>query len=175
MTGMVPETRSDAIESVYPEDLIWLGKWGIEWAAGKLIGLGSKVVPGLLGASKGAGQIGAIGGKNVPTTTLYRAVSPAELADIQTLGVFKNLGSAEGKYFTTSAEEAAAYAKQAVAGFGDAPYTLIKTEVPNSIFQGLSPVTVDRGIPTWVIPNDRLPGLVPQVIDHFPLLPARLK
>lgn len=54
-------------------------------------------------------------------TTLYRAVGPAELADIQANGILRNLGSAEGKYFTTSAEAASSYAKQAVSAFGDPP------------------------------------------------------
>ena len=102
-------------------------------------------------------------------TTLYRAVGPAELADIQANGILRNLGSAEGKYFTTSAEAASSYAKQAVAGFGDPPYTLIQTRVPNSIFEGLAPATVDRGIPAWVIPNNRLPGLTPQVLPTMPI------
>ncbi|WP_302329488.1 DUF637 domain-containing protein, partial [Pseudomonas triclosanedens] len=107
------------------------------------------------------------------TTSLFRAVGPAELADINATNALRNLGSAEGKYFTTSAEEAAAYAKQAVKAFGDQPYTIIKTDVPNSIFKGLSPTTVDRGIPAWVIPTDRLPGLVPQVMNYSPLPPRK--
>ncbi len=102
-------------------------------------------------------------------TTLYRAVGPAELADIQANNILRNLGSAEGKYFTTSAEAASSYAKQAVRGFGDPPYTLIQTRVPNSIFEGLTPATVDRGIPAWVIPNNRLPGLTPKVLPTMPI------
>ena len=102
-------------------------------------------------------------------STLYRAVGPAELADIKATGALRNLGSAEGKYFTTSGEAAASYAKQAVNGFGDAPYTIIQTRVPNSIFNGLSPATVDSGIPAWVIPNSRLPGLTPTVLDTMPI------
>jgi RHS repeat-associated protein len=102
-------------------------------------------------------------------SSLYRAVGPAELADIQANNGFRNLGPAEGKYFTTSPEAAASYARQAVSGFGDPPYTLIQTSVPNSIFSGLQPAIVDRGIPTWVIPNDRLPGLVPQVLNTMPI------
>lgn len=105
-------------------------------------------------------------------TTLYRAVGPAELADIQANNILRNLGSAEGKYFTTSAEAASWYAKQAVRGLGDPPYTLIQTRVPNSIFEGLPPATVDRGVPAWVIPNNRLPGLTPQVLDTMPI-PSR--
>lgn len=106
------------------------------------------------------------------TTSLFRAVGPAELADIGATGALRNLGSAEGKYFTTSEAGASAYAKQAVKAFGDQPYTIIRTDVPNSIFKGLSPATVDRGIPAWVIPTDRLPGLVPRVMDHSPLPPV---
>ena len=101
--------------------------------------------------------------------TLFRAVGPAELADIGTLSALRNLGSAEGKYFTTSAEAASYYAKQAVQGFGDAPYTLIETRVPISTMKGLSPATVDRGIPAWVIPNEGLKGLLPKVLDSMPI------
>ncbi len=101
--------------------------------------------------------------------TLYRAVGPNELADIQSSGVLRNLGSAEGKYFSTYAEDAASYAKQAVNGFGDAPYTLIKTDVPKTIFEGLTPAIVDRGISAWVIPDERLEKLVPTVLDYMPL------
>ncbi|MGQ3094535.1 MAG: RHS repeat domain-containing protein [Roseateles sp.] len=107
------------------------------------------------------------------TTPLFRAVGPVELADVQATGALRNLGSAEGKYFTTSASEASAYAKQAVKSFGDSPYTIIRTDVPNSIFKGLSPAAVDRGIPAWVIPTDRLQGLVPSVMNHSPLPPVR--
>ncbi len=117
------------------------------------------------GASGVATSVRGAGG----TTTLYRAVGPAELADINSTGSLRNLGSAEGKYFTTSAADASAYAKQAVKAFGDAPYTTIRTEVPNTIFRGLSPATVDGGIPAWVIPDSRLPGLRPQVLDHMAL------
>lgn len=104
-------------------------------------------------AAKGAAQNVAKG-----TTPLFRAVGPAELADINATNALRNLGSAEGKYFTTSAAEASAYAKQAVKAFGDQPYTIIRTDVPNSIFKGLSPATVDRGIPAWVIPRTAFRG-----------------
>ena len=102
-------------------------------------------------------------------TTLWRAVKPAELADIQATGVFRNLGSAEGKYFSTTAEGAASYAKQAFYGFKDPPYTLIKTAAPVSLLQQLGIQVVDREIPTVVIPNVALPGLIPQILHYFPL------
>lgn len=122
---------------------------------------------GVVGRALGFGGDAIVGAGE--TTSLYRAVGPAELADINATNAFRNLGSAEGKYFTTSAESAAAYAKQAVKGFGDPAYTIVETKVPNSIFNGLSPATVDRGIPAWVIPNSRLPGLSPNVFNFSPL------
>lgn len=102
-------------------------------------------------------------------TSLYRAVGPAELEDIQATGAFQNLGSAEGKYFTTSSEAAAAYARQAVNAFGDEPYTIVQTNVPNSILNDLSSVNVDRGIPAYVVPNESLPGLTPNVMNYSPI------
>lgn len=99
------------------------------------------------------------------TTTLYRAVGPDELADIQKTGQLINRGSAEGKYFTTSAEHASDYAKQAVKAFGDAPYTTVKTKVPTSSLP--SPVSVDGGIPAYVVPNNALPGLKPSVLNSM--------
>lgn len=102
-------------------------------------------------------------------TTLWRAVKPAELADIQATGVFRNLSSAEGKYFSTTAEGAASYAKQAFYGFNDPPHTLIRTEAPSGLVQQLEIQAVDRGIPAVVVPNQALPGLTPQIMNYFPL------
>lgn len=101
--------------------------------------------------------------------TLYRAVKTEELKDIQKTGIFRNLGSAEGKYFTTSVEGASSYAKQAVIGFGDSPYTLTSTRTSKSILDGLSSATVDRGIPAWVVPEERLEGLVPEILNWMPI------
>jgi hypothetical protein len=143
-------------------------KYGVQYLAAKAAGdfPFSPVVN--LAVTSGLGSFGA-----AETTTLYRAVGPTELADINATRALQNLGSAEGKYFTTSASDASVYAKQAVTRFGDPPYTIITTEVPNSSFQGLSPATVDRGIPAWVIPNNRLPGLVPLVQPSMPIPPPK--
>ncbi|MES2996030.1 MAG: hypothetical protein V4733_04385 [Verrucomicrobiota bacterium] len=100
---------------------------------------------------------------NGPMTTLYRAVGPDELADISKTGQLINKGSAEGKYFTSSAEHASDYAQQAVRGFRDPPYTTIRTEVPTSSLP--SPTSVDGGIPAFVIPNNALPGMKPTILD----------
>ena len=82
-------------------------------------------------------------------------------------GKLINRGSAEGKYFTNSAEDASSYAKQAVKAFGDQPYTIIKTKVPTSSLP--SPVSVDRGIPAYVLPNETLPGLKPEILNSMPI------
>jgi RHS repeat-associated protein len=145
---------------------------GLNWANGTKLGL-SALGAGLGGSAivgpverAVARDIGTVSGG---TTTLWRAVGPAELNDINATATLRNLGSAEGKYFTTSAEGASSYAKQAVKGFGDPPYTLIKTQAPNSIFNGLHPATVDSGIHAWVIPNNKLSGLIPNVLKTMPI------
>jgi RHS repeat-associated protein len=135
----------------------------------RCLNLGEAGAAAGLGAGIGALLGGTFGIAAVAETTLYRAIGPAELVDIQTTGVLRNLGSAEGKYFTTSAEAAASYAKQAVRAFGDPPYTIVRTTVPNKIFEGLTSAPVDRGIQAWVIPSNRLPGLAPQVLDTMPI------
>ncbi|MCL2779858.1 MAG: hypothetical protein FWD73_17845 [Polyangiaceae bacterium] len=97
-------------------------------------------------------------GEGAGATRLFRAVSPAELADIQATGGFRPSPTGlEGKYFSTTAEGAAQYARMAVSGFGDAPYTLVETTMPS----GTAPLApfVDRGIPTVVVPNTSLPDL----------------
>ena len=100
--------------------------------------------------------------------TLYRAVKPEELADIQKTGRLINRGSAEGKYFTSSAEEASKYAKNAYYGFEDEPpYTIIKTEVPMTFLP--EPIIVDRDISAYVIPNESLPNLTPAVLASMPI------
>lgn len=107
------------------------------------------------------------------TVTLFRAIGRAELADVKATGALRNLGSAEGKYFTTSGSSASAYSKQAVRSFGDPPYTIIKIDIPKSLLHDLPPASVDRGIPAWVIPDNRLTGISPTIMNHSPLPPSK--
>ncbi len=67
-------------------------------------------------------------------------------------------------------EAASNYAKQAVNGFGDPPYTIVQTQVAQSVLDhpGISAV-VDRGIQAYMIPNESLPGLVPQIMTYSPV------
>jgi RHS repeat-associated protein len=99
------------------------------------------------------------------TTSLYRAVGPAELASINSTKSFTNIAGLEGKYFTTTQQHATNYAQMAEKAFGDPAYTIVKTNVPNKILNlpGIS-ATVDGGIPAYVIPTQYLPGLLPKVI-----------
>jgi RHS repeat-associated protein len=109
-------------------------------------------------------------GSNDDLVTLYRAVGPDELADIQETSRFINRGSAEGKYFTSSAADASDYARQAVRSFGDAPYTTVQTQIRRSDLPEV--VSVDGGIPAYVVPNDRLPGLTPIPLNYS-VVPVR--
>ncbi len=108
-------------------------------------------------------QTRSVGAAEGGMTPLFRAVNPAELSDIgANAGAFRNLGSAEGKYFSTTAEGAASYARQT---FGTAlyegPYTIVQTAIPSSSVTPLMGATVDRGISTIVVPNNLLPTLTP--------------
>jgi hypothetical protein len=101
---------------------------------------------------------------------VFRAVKPDELANIQKTSAFNNLPGLEGKYFTTSAESAADYARKAVSAFDDPPYTIIQSQVPRNVLNqpGIS-ATVDSGIPAYVIPNKDLSGLAPQILNYSPV------
>ncbi len=101
---------------------------------------------------------------------LYRAVGPDELADIRRTGQFRNLGNAEGKYFTTSAKAASDYARQAVSAFGDEPYTIVHTQISRSRLADPSIfATVDGGIPAYVVPDGSLPTMIPSVLTSSPI------
>jgi filamentous hemagglutinin len=106
-------------------------------------------------------------------TSLFRAVNPAELSDISANnGVFQNLGSAEGKYFSTTAEGAGSYAQQTFGtGLYEGPYTIVQTSIPTSLLTPVMGATVDGGISTIVIPNTLLPSLTPGTALPFIPLP----
>jgi RHS repeat-associated protein len=103
--------------------------------------------------------------------SLYRAVGDAELKIIQSTGrIPPSLSGLEGKYFSATADGAASYARQAVRGFGDAPYTLVETQVPRSSLPAEIIQQVDRNVPSILLPNTNLPLLGPvNVWPHMPL------
>lgn len=110
------------------------------------------------------------------STTLFRAVSPAELADLGATGVFRNPLGAEVKYFSTTAAGAASYARQTVGtGLYQGPYTIVRTGVQTNLVNSpLLRTTVDRGIPTIVVPTQTLPRLAPPVTLPATPVPPRL-
>ena len=62
-------------------------------------------------------------------TTLYRAVGPDELADLQKLGRYRvPPGGTEGKYFFETSEQASNFARM----MGDKPYTTTSVRVPRA-------------------------------------------
>ncbi|MEJ2497062.1 MAG: RHS repeat-associated core domain-containing protein [Sulfurovaceae bacterium] len=105
-------------------------------------------------------------------TTLYRAVNPKELKNIENTKKFINKGSAEGKYFTTSNKNASNYAKQAVNAFGDEPYTIVKTKIKTNNLPEAVRVD-DGGIPAYVIPNKQLNSLKPKILDTMEISKGR--
>ncbi|MBI2739224.1 MAG: RHS repeat-associated core domain-containing protein [Rhodospirillales bacterium] len=100
----------------------------------------------------GAGPFGRA--TTAETTTLFRAVNRAELADIAASGGFRNLGQASGKYFSTTAEGAGSYARQTFGtGLYEGPYTVVQTSIPSRLISADMRATVDRGISTVVVPD----------------------
>jgi hypothetical protein len=104
---------------------------------------------------------------------LYRAVTQAELHDLATRsGTFRNLPGIESKYFSTSAEGAASYARQTYQRGGvvyEGPYTIMETEIPES---AMTPEMMPPcGISTVVVPTEKLPLLSPAETLNYAALP----
>ena len=111
-----------------------------------------------------------------PRTTLYRAVSPAELSDIgANAGALRNPLGIEVKYFSETAEGAASYARQAYQAGGrlyEGPYTIIKTDVASDLVTPIMRAAPDGGIPTITLPTEILPRLTPAQPLPFTPLPG---
>lgn len=142
-------------------------------AVGALLSLG--VVGSVVGQAEGrAVAAGAAFGSQAAVgsdlVTLWRALKAEELADLRATGTFRNLGSAEGKYFSRTAEGAVSYARQAVRAWPkDGTYTLVRTEIPKSLLTPEMMATVDQGgIPAVVVPDALLPQLRPTILEPIP-------
>jgi hypothetical protein len=112
----------------------------------------------------------AIGGafsEAMAAIKLFRAVKDDELADLASSGGrFRNrpeLGSGEGKYFSTTQAGASQYARMAGASIDrGANFTIVETSIPRAALAGAdATAVVDRGIPTVVVPQAALPKLSP--------------
>lgn len=79
-------------------------------------------------------------------------------------------GDHEEKYFTPSGRDASTYGRAAVANFGDAPCTIVKTKIPRNLFEApRGSATVERGIRARVIPNEARLKLTPEVLNYSPV------
>lgn len=121
------------------------------------------------GVSRELSKLATGGGGEM--ASLYRAVGDAELGVIRSTGrIPASLSGLEVKYFSATPEGAASYARQAVRGFGDAPYTLVETQVPRSALPADVLLQVDRNVPAVVLPNTHLPLLGPAKV--WPFMPV---
>ena len=97
---------------------------------------------------------------------LYRAVGPEEAELIRETGKFwPSPGGLTGKYFSRTEKGARQYAMMAENAFGDPSYTLFETTFPKNHITPDMLVGVDMGVPTLVIPNDKL-HLLSKPIDR---------
>ncbi|MEC3877948.1 hypothetical protein [Chryseobacterium salviniae] len=98
-----------------------------------------------------AGGYGRITG-----TTLYRAVSPAELSDISASGALRvsSAGYETGKLFTNSASNASQFGKW-LYNWDQTPMTIIRVQVPNAVMKSATNFTAD-GLPATSIPANQL-------------------
>ncbi|MVT10251.1 hypothetical protein [Chitinophaga tropicalis] len=109
-------------------------------------------------ASKGAGLIKS-GIEIANSTTLYRAVSGAELTSISETGRLSMApGTYEtGKLFATSSSDAAQFGKANFA-FDQSPNTIIQARVPSAVMKAITRFEAD-GMPAISVPTNQLPKI----------------
>ena len=125
--------------------------------AGKLAMWGAKITDKVGDVTKGG------------STTLYRAVSKAELDDIAANGLRTIPGGYEtGKLFATSLDDAARFGKNNFKLDG-VPNHLIKVDVPNSVMKEATNFTAD-GMKAVSIPANQLNKLGSMPFNYSPLV-----
>ena len=87
------------------------------------------------------------------STTLYRSVSPAELADIGSNGLRSGTGYETGKLFTTTAEDASYFSKNMGWKWDGTANTIIEARVPKSVMKQATLFEAD-GIKSVSIPSN---------------------
>jgi RHS repeat-associated protein len=142
-----------------------------EASAVALLTVGSEFVPSEMRGASALSEMRA--GASAEAMSLFRAVTGEELADLSARsGAFRNPFGIESKYFSETAEGAASYARQAFeqgGGVYQGPYTLVRTSIPSNLVTPIMRAQTDRGIPTIVIPTDKLPQLTPA--QPMPFIP----
>ncbi|MGW6060839.1 DUF6531 domain-containing protein [Streptomyces sp. NPDC055189] len=90
---------------------------------------------------------------------LYRAVQNAELSQILNTRTFQNIRGIETKYFSTTAESAAAYGREMFGKFPqEGPYTLVRSTIRNDAIPEISRVDLVEagGIEALALPTEVL-------------------
>ena len=90
-------------------------------------------------------------------SSMYRAVSKAELDDIATRGFQLKPGAYESKLFATSAEDAATFGRD-LYKLDQVPFHVVETKVPNSVFNQFERMSLDFK-PAVNVPGPLLPQL----------------
>jgi hypothetical protein len=121
---------------------------------GEVIGEVAGTIAGAKGIGAGIKTLTA-GGK---TTSLFRAVSSAELTDIGANGLRTTAGGYEtSKLFSTTAENATQFGKINYA-FDGVPNTIIEAKVPSSIMKTTTSFSAD-GMPAVAVPAQQLQNI----------------
>ena len=127
---------------------------------GHAVGFGLEKTVETVVATKGVGMV-ANAVKAAGSTTLFRAVSGAELTDAAANGV-RNIGTGygTGKLFATTASDAAAYGKgnylmELAGGSEGTPNSIMKVKVPNSVMKAAYTGEMD-GMKGVLIPTQQL-------------------
>jgi RHS repeat-associated protein len=161
--SLVPSARTAFDSDASAGDRLWAGgEIGVSVFGGNIVRGGVRFVGAVGSFARGAGA----------TVSLFRAVGDAELKLVQASGgrIPASLSGLEVKYFSATAEGASSYARQAVRGFGDAPYTLIEAQIPRSALPANVLHQVDQNVPAVILPNSYLPSLGPaQVWTYMPV------
>ena len=105
-------------------------------------------------------------------TSLFRAVSGAELTDITATGTLRLIPGIESKYFATTAVGAAKEGKMLyrLTGGTEGGYTIVKTSISSDAIPAASRVAVDGGVDSVVLEGGQLGSLArPEVLNYTPL------
>ena len=92
---------------------------------------------------------------------LFRAVTFAELMLLIASKSFTNPPGIEVKYFALTENGARRYAMLAEGAFGNGPFRIVATSIPDVLVQAEDRVDVDGGIPTVTIRTELLYALSP--------------
>lgn len=135
---------------------------------GMTVGVTAQTISMVGAISSGAGLL-RTGYKALTSTTLYRAVLPGELEDLNaTKGLFRlkpGGGNNEVKFFSPSKESLSEWVKRDVTAYPKNTYTIVETSIPKSALnaEGVSVMTVDFGLPAVMLPEKILPLLTPAI------------